>query len=557
MKKILLSLTLIFALIAPMNATAAIKAGASCKKAGQTSTYAGKKFTCVKSGKKLVWNKGVAIAKPKPVGTPTPTPVPTVEPTPTPTPTPTKIIDPTKPVQGQACIRNSGDVVGYNDQMILVVLMCNQFDDKYFPKPGGDSVDQTTGKILLGPLGAMTPTTEYKTQKASYSKATSVISPTSDLAQISQCKILDAGPFGDIPNNPQRHFTSGFPLYKERALLTQNPIIQVVAIDFPDLQGKNSPKSDLSKVVTYVSSFFEKQATNEIKLNWSIPDTYFRMPKTIADYAVGGEFFSGSWKPENSFNYAREAIRLTDPGIDFSKASIIAIVVPPQVTRQQIGAFVAQASEQGQQFVTNEKDIYNLLIMAGPDRSPDAELLNWAHETGHMFGLTDIRDTTDVTRQDSSDLGVFDLMNSSIAPELLAWNRYMLGILNDDQVRCVTKSEPTTHFLAPVAKRTTETKMVVIPISKYKAVVVESRKNLGFDVNLGSSNEGAIVYTLDTTIPYRKSTMKIVPSPSATDTMWRRDAALKVNESVTVWGYKITNIESGDFGDVVKVEKVG
>jgi hypothetical protein len=61
--------------------------------------------------------------------------------------------------------------------------MCNQFDDKYFPKPGGDSVDQTTGKILLGPLGAMTPTTEYKTQKASYSKATSVISPTSDLAQ--------------------------------------------------------------------------------------------------------------------------------------------------------------------------------------------------------------------------------------------------------------------------------------------------------------------------------------------------------------------------------------
>jgi hypothetical protein len=195
--------------------------------------------------------------------------------------------------------------------------------------------------------------------------------------------------------------------------------------------------------------------------------------------------------------------------------------------------------------------------MAGPDRSPDAELLNWAHETGHMFGLTDIRDTTDVTRQDSSDLGVFDLMNSSIAPELLAWNRYMLGILNDDQVRCVTKAEPTTHYLAPVAKRTTETKMVVIPISKYRAVIVESRRNLGFDVNLGSANEGALVYTVDTTIPYRKSTMKLVPSPSATDSKWRRDAALKLNESVTIWGYKITNVETGDFGDVVKVEKVG
>jgi len=61
MKKYLLSVFLIFALVAPLNANAAIKAGASCKKAGQTSTVAGKKYTCVKSGKKLVWNKGVVV----------------------------------------------------------------------------------------------------------------------------------------------------------------------------------------------------------------------------------------------------------------------------------------------------------------------------------------------------------------------------------------------------------------------------------------------------------------------------------------------------------------
>ena len=69
MKKALLSLVLVMALIAPLNATAAIKAGGSCKKVGQTSTYAGKKYTCIKSGKKLVWNKGVVVP------TPTPTPI--------------------------------------------------------------------------------------------------------------------------------------------------------------------------------------------------------------------------------------------------------------------------------------------------------------------------------------------------------------------------------------------------------------------------------------------------------------------------------------------------
>jgi hypothetical protein len=79
-------------LAAPINA-AAPKAGAKCTKAGSTATASGKKFTCIKSGTKLVWNKGVAIKKPSPVATPTPTPTP--EPTPTPTPTPTLTPTPT------------------------------------------------------------------------------------------------------------------------------------------------------------------------------------------------------------------------------------------------------------------------------------------------------------------------------------------------------------------------------------------------------------------------------------------------------------------------------
>jgi hypothetical protein len=78
---------------------AAVKAGAKCTKAGITSVSGGKKFTCIKSGTKLVWNKGVAVKKPSPVATPTPTPTPspTPEPTPTPTSTPTPTPTPTLP----------------------------------------------------------------------------------------------------------------------------------------------------------------------------------------------------------------------------------------------------------------------------------------------------------------------------------------------------------------------------------------------------------------------------------------------------------------------------
>ena len=41
-------------------------------KLGQTVIWRSKKYTAIKSGKKLIWNKGIAIAKPSPTPTPPP-----------------------------------------------------------------------------------------------------------------------------------------------------------------------------------------------------------------------------------------------------------------------------------------------------------------------------------------------------------------------------------------------------------------------------------------------------------------------------------------------------
>lgn len=57
-------ITLLSVLIASLSlslvpASAAVKAGSVCKKAGITSVVSSKTYTCIKSGKKLVWDKGV------------------------------------------------------------------------------------------------------------------------------------------------------------------------------------------------------------------------------------------------------------------------------------------------------------------------------------------------------------------------------------------------------------------------------------------------------------------------------------------------------------------
>jgi hypothetical protein len=61
-----LSMALVLSVVVAPESSAAIKVGASCKKAGLINITGGLKYTCVKKSGKLVWGKGVAVkATPK------------------------------------------------------------------------------------------------------------------------------------------------------------------------------------------------------------------------------------------------------------------------------------------------------------------------------------------------------------------------------------------------------------------------------------------------------------------------------------------------------------
>ena len=66
------ALALVLSIVVAPESSAAIKVGASCKKAGLINITGGLKYTCVKQSGKLVWGKGVAVkASAKPTVTPT------------------------------------------------------------------------------------------------------------------------------------------------------------------------------------------------------------------------------------------------------------------------------------------------------------------------------------------------------------------------------------------------------------------------------------------------------------------------------------------------------
>jgi M6 family metalloprotease-like protein len=463
--------------------------------------------------------------------------------------------DSSKPKFLGACRPGQQPVVGYDQRDRLVYLVCNSGDSKLYPQPGADEIDQLTGKPLVSPI---TPEKTffrdnfglYIYSKGDAGSPTGTITDASALSSVELCKVQQGDPY-------LQNFSSGFPIKPERMSLVNNPTIQFIPVDFLGFRAKSNPQYDLKDVTDILSQFYASQSTKSLKLDFRVPSSYTNLPKRVEDYKLDADFTSGGFtneKGELYRAYEAAAIAAIDPIVDFTGVQTVVIAAPPGIKNSQIGVFTAGALTPGFGHKTNEGTIYNVLIR-GNDEVRDLD--NWTHEFGHMLGLTDIRNTLDKGNQKSDGMGYFDLMANPNLPELLVWNRFLLGILNDDQIRCVTNQVSTTHWLSPVEAGTSKPKGVVIPLSSTTAIVIESRRRLGFDVNMGKESEGALVYRLDTKIRYGLSPLKIIYPARSIDRMQETDSTLRLGESVTSDGWKITVTETGKFGDVVKVEKVG
>ena len=581
---------------------AAVKAGASCTKAGATSVVSNRKFTCIKSGKKLVWDKGVVVKK-APVQVPE---IPKIEPSPQPTlvlpnSSPTipaetsKVIDLNllpinleqpiyvnhsinskeftinfKVIEGAsggyievkelnldskntATKKNAQGIVeihstfpsSFNGKNIKVFLYA--YSEKY-RSSCCSSIDldvnlenkpDSSKTNIYGGLNVnfyQTPT-KYSTLPQS------VLTNKESFTDLSKCRLKDGDPILD-------NMTIGFPLPAGRTDLTRNVEIAVLGADFPNVQSTTTPANDYFNALKVMKHFWESQASTGLRINVNTSNTYKRMPKNIEDYKLGATL--NGFQGDNYWAFIQDVIDAYDAEFDFSKTSTIAVVVPLNVTREQIGTWVVQTQSV---FRTNEGSIYNVMITGNGSSKETTGA--WVHEYGHALGLTDMRYVNDANPeiQKPEGLGIYDVMGSgNAAPEILVWSRFLTGMLLPNQIHCVNTTTESTHWLVPIEQQTSETKGLIIPLSEYTAIVVEARRNYGYD-NIGTDAEGVIVYNIDTRIPYHRSPAHIVSPARSKDLEWYTDSALKVGESVTTNGWKISVIESGDYGDVVKVEK--
>jgi M6 family metalloprotease-like protein len=517
MRLIPLILSIVLIATAAQAATAP-KAGSACKKAGQTITASGKKFTCVKSGKKLVWNKGVAVAAAKPTLPATPTPIATPMPSGTPT---------AKAIEGQSCTAK-----GLRESHIGGYLECRPIAQQ----------KMVWFKLSDSPV--------YPLQQNKFEET-------------SECKISNTNESKEIG----WHLSSSFPLF-ERNLPAKGIVkVAIVGVDFSDAKGDGLPSDIATNQMNKVNKFFKQYSNGKLSYEFIFINKWIRMPEPLTAYKMHGpEGATRTWPEDLGLNLIKDIYKVSDPEYNFTDVKSILVVTPRNTPVFYHSALIQYFYNPNlistASLTTNEGLIRNVFVGGGFDYAGNNEEMLWAlwiHESVHFHGIYG-----HAQNNGNSTLGVMSNQHGN-NPVLLSWDAFLLEWLTPQQLACIPiKSLVDERFtLSPIERDENGLKSVMVNISKNENLVIESRRMEGVSAQDEKGTYGLVIYTVNTN-GYRDY-LKLLKVDGASHGF--APALYKLNaqqtdlndyvfegESITYKGVTVKLVSSGDY-DTIQISK--
>ncbi|TGJ87369.1 hypothetical protein E0Z10_g1407 [Xylaria hypoxylon] len=274
-------------------------------------------------------------------------------------------------------------------------------------------------------------------------------------------------------------------------------------VDFPD-QGADESTPEVLRdfLLPRAADWYDRASYGALDL-LVMADTsrFYRMPATAASY--NWERGLTAEKHQRYIQDALAAYNAPIPVVDVlyivPTANATAITYSPtfmgNVTTRD-GTYVAKKS------VTFGYDAY---------KTWGSLVLN--HETGHAMCLPDYYPFNGSAT--GLFIGGWDLMGliSGPSPDYLAWDKWRLGWLSDNQVDCVAEAGQTSHVLSPLEVSGGK-KAVVIKHNDTNALVAELRSSRSLDS--ASCATGILLYTVSTMIATGGGPMRVLdPTPSS------------------------------------------
>ena len=419
--------------------------------------------------------------------------------------------------------------------VITPLLLSSQLSTSHAAAKAGAKCTKVGSKSVVG---AKTFTCIKSGTKLIWDKGVKAVVAVDLLAA---CKLPVADGRGDVS-------IGGWPRIDERLKSTGDVIATVVMVDFPDAPATMTPADAFARI-SPAADVFQEMSYGKLSYTFKPALKWYRMSKNSSNYVKGG------WTFDKHRDYITEAAKLADADVNFSKTDSLIILANPDAKGM---------GDSGPAFSAIRKSGITLdgkYISNGATSAYD--LNNWKsiwlnHEVTHTLGLVDLYAFTQSNPANRYDglryTGEFSYMGfssyESNAPSLFAFERWNLGWINDSQIKCLNDAK-STELISPV-QTSGGVKAVIIPISRTKAVVIESRRAIGIDKNIAKS--GALVYVVDSSIQSGQGPVKVFPSDVSSDPRYLK-APRALGESVTTEGITVKVTKSDDSGDTVEITK--
>jgi hypothetical protein len=492
---------------------AAPKVGAVCSKNNLIKNDGQFKYTCTKSGSKLIWKKSPKIITEKPSSF-------------------TNFSKTYSTDDGYHTLFEGGPCQIDNTLPANMKLI-----EDYFSNFHGCAGQLQVAKYSLGnkrPVGTFEFADKFSTLNA--------------------CKITNDSERFNLsyigPNSRQM----------ERRFPSPKTVIQLIPIYSTDTEKPvNSPKSDYGHILDFFKEWIDYSSDFGSTVTVRFPDSYIKMQTPVTSY----ELQHNSNRDQPSLvKFSQDLITAADPIIDFTGANIAIIVPPPGTDTSVMGQAGIRALSTSEGNVPNVMTEFGLLAKNPRNSSPSSSLGHpfwWIHEIMHAgIGFGDRYG--DGKKNLNTDYGMGELtLMTPWGGDFTTWEKWNLGFMQDSQIQCKTDIAKSTHWIAPSTVQTKESKSLIIPISQSKAIVVETLRPGGLYYKIPIKSQGALVYEIDLTLNKNGYGMKVsLPSNRAVENFpfFMASAPLKVGESTTTNGFRISVTESGTFGDLITVEKV-
>jgi hypothetical protein len=352
--------------------------------------------------------------------------------------------------------------------------------------------------------------------------------------------------------------------------LSKEVNIQVIPIEFSDFPSNGTPEKDYGKYFKYIKDGYFNLSDGRVKINFSTPSSYFKLDTTAKSYSTGKTFSYGGiwqWVDMDLRRLFDDITVKVDNSIDFSNVTTNMFIFPPTTDDVYI------AHRPSPDLNTAEKVIKSNYVFPpnslGDRRSwYGVEPFLHLHELQHAWNKLDdhLGDLEDESKF-PTDLGTgsWGIM-SGMRTDFLFWDKWITNMVDDSQIICVDPKKDSTNWIKPSSYFGVFEKAIVIPVSTTKVIVVESIRSAGFNYKIPESQTGALVYVVDTTNTkggYGINVLRTkeeMSGPLADELTGPRfflwNAALRGNEYIIIDDYKISIAESGDFGDVVRVQLI-